>query len=70
MDKIYVTAADGRLVPIHGTVATAPGLTQLVIKPGDVVELPLTALVQRRLAAGDLIRVAMPSTATASKGRK
>lgn len=67
MDKIYVTAADGRVVPIHGSVANGPGLSQLVIKPGDVVELPLTSLVQRRINAGDLVRVESP---TANKGRE
>jgi hypothetical protein len=64
---VHVTAAAGRLCPIAAIDATAPGGTLLVIKPGDVHELPNSSSVRRRIAAGDLVLTTPPaSTSEAS----
>lgn len=57
-DKIVVTAGPGRVVPVHSSVATAPGAQLLILKPGDELAVdPGSTLVQRALRNGDLVRV-------------
>lgn len=63
MAKIKVTAGEGRLVPVHSSLATAPGATQLMLKPGDEIEVEEShPLVQRQLRNGDFV-LAKPKTA-------
>lgn len=56
-ETIKVTAAPGRLVPIHPSIKSGLGGKQLRIKPGDIVELPNNSTVRRRIVAGDLVLV-------------
>lgn len=60
MATIKVTAREGRTVPVHSSLGTAPGAELLVLKPGDVLEVDdANPLVQRALRpGGDLVRVA------------
>ena len=61
MAKITVTAGPGRTVPMHHTVATGPGGAHLLLGPGDELEVDDAITdVQRRLRAGDLVRVEKP----------
>jgi len=57
MKTIRVIAAKGRRVPIHHSVASAPGGAMLTIGDAESVELPLMSYVRRRINAGDLIEV-------------
>jgi hypothetical protein len=59
MATIKVTARAGRTVPIHKSIATAPGATQLYLRNGEELEVDESnALVQRMLRpGGDLVRV-------------
>lgn len=61
MRKIVVTAAKDRLVPIHASVATAPGRALLHLRPGDELRVDADlALVQRARGRGDLEEVKAP----------
>ncbi len=57
MSTIKVTAAPGRVVPIHPSTKAGIGGRLLRIAEGDVVDLPLNVFVRRRLSAGDLVEV-------------
>ncbi len=50
-----VTAAPGRVVPIHPSTASGTGDRQLRITDRDVVTLPNDSFVRRRILSGDLI---------------
>ncbi len=65
--SVTVTAAEGRIVPIAPSDATAPGGRLLMVNPGDVVELPNSSYVRRRIAAGDLVVVAPSSSSSAPR---
>jgi hypothetical protein len=54
---IKVTAAPGRVVPIHPSTKAGIGGRLLRITEGDEVDLPCNVFVRRRLAAGDLVEV-------------
>lgn len=57
-DKIRVTAAEGREVPIDPSVATAPGANRLILKHGEVIEVdPSNVHVNRSMRDGDLVEV-------------
>lgn len=61
MRKIVVTAAKDRLVPIHASVATAPGRALLCLRPGDELRVDAAlAFVHRALGRGDLEEVKAP----------
>lgn len=66
MKKIRVIAAEGRRVPIHGSVASGVGGRLLVVDDKTPVELPLVSYVRRRMRKGDLLEV-KASPAPASK---
>lgn len=55
---IFVTAAEGREVPVPLSEGSAPGSTLLRCKPGKVYRLQNTSYTRRRILAGDL----MPTT--------
>lgn len=58
MAKIKVTAGAGRTVPLHSSVATAPGGRLKLLKAPEAIEVEETnLLVQRAMATGDLVRV-------------
>src|SRR5689334_5380329 len=60
-EKIWVTAGDGRTVPIDPSIATAPGAHRLYLKPGDKLEVDPTAQpVFRQMRNGDLVRTEPP----------
>lgn len=62
MATIKVTAGKGRTVPVHSSIATAPGATQLLLREGDELDVDdSNALIQRSLRNGDLVRIA-PTT--------
>lgn len=61
---LTVTAADGRMVPIHPSDAHAPGNLALVLKPGEVIEVANSPGIRRRIRAGDLIEVKAPTGST------
>lgn len=67
---ITVTAAPGRVVPIHASTASGLGGKQLRITERDVVTLPNNVSVRRRLLVGDLIEVKATQAATASPKKK
>lgn len=52
---ITVTAAEGRLVPLHSGTAVGPGRSHKQVEPGEVVRVPYDSFVRRRVAAGDLV---------------
>lgn len=54
---LRVTAADGRLVPLHPGDMTAPGGRLRMVEPGEVVEVPNSPGIRRRIRAGDLVVV-------------
>lgn len=61
MANITVTAGPGRTVPVHNSIATAPGGTLLYVKPGDELEVDdASTFVQRALRNGDFVRVDKP----------
>ena len=55
MKTVRVIAAPGRKVPIHPSIATAPGGQLLIVEDGHAVELPDSSYVRRRMRAGDLV---------------
>jgi hypothetical protein len=58
MATIKVTAGKGRTVPVHSSIATAPGATLLLLREGDELDVEESdALVQRSLRNGDFVRV-------------
>jgi len=61
MAKITVTAGEGRTFPVHHTIATAPGGTLQLLRPGDELEVDDShTTIQRALRNGDLVRVNQP----------
>lgn len=52
---VFVTAAEGREVPVPPNEASAPGATMLRCLPGKVYRLPWTTYTRRRITSGDLI---------------
>ncbi len=61
MAKITVTAGEGRTFPMHPSIATAPGGTLLLLRPGDEFEVDDShTTIQRALRNGDLVRIAQP----------
>lgn len=54
---ILVRAAKGRRVPIHTSVAAAPGGRMLFVDDSEDVELPRCSYVLRRIRRGDLVVV-------------
>src|SRR5262249_31158705 len=61
MGQITVTAGEGRTFPMHHTIATAPGGTLLLLRPGDELEVDDShTSVQRGLRNGDVVKVANP----------
>lgn len=52
---IYVTAAEGREVPVPPSEASAPGAQLLKCLPGKVYVLPNSTYTRRRLLSGDLL---------------
>jgi hypothetical protein len=61
MGQITVTAGEGRTFPMHHTIATAPGGTLLLLRPGDELEVDDShTIIQRALRNRDLVRVANP----------
>lgn len=61
MAKITVTAGEGRTFPVHHTIATAPGGTLQLLRPGDELEVDDShTSIQRALRNGDLVRVNQP----------
>lgn len=68
MATIKVTAGEGRTVPVHSSIATAPGATLLLLKQGDELEVEESnALVQRALRSGDFVRVTTKPATKPSK---
>lgn len=67
MARIFITATDGKVVPLHSSDATGPGATNLLVRPGDVVEVEKSAAIIRRLRAGDLVEVAAPTALPAKE---
>lgn len=69
MATITVTAGEGRTVPVHSSIATAPGAQQLFLKPGDELDVEESNyLVQRSLRNGDFVRVkSKPATKPAKE---
>lgn len=67
---IRVTAAPGRIVPVHSTVATGRDGKQLRITSADVVEVPNVLSVRRRIASGDLIELKADAKKTHPKQTK
>lgn len=68
MANITVTAGAGRTVPVHPTIATGPGGTQLLLKPGDELEVDEgNTLVQRWRRNGDFVRVDKPRSRPAGE---
>lgn len=65
---VQVTAADGRIVPIASSTATAPGGQLLLVRPGDSVELPYTSDVRRSINRGDLV-IVKPSSSSSSSSK-
>lgn len=67
MKTTTVIAAEGRKVPIHPRVKTAPGGKLLIVDDREPVVLPDVSFVRRRINAGDLCQVApkpaMPASA-------
>lgn len=57
MSTIRVIAAPGRLVPIHKSVASAPGGRMLFIDDATEVDVPDVSYIRRRVNAGDLLLV-------------
>jgi hypothetical protein len=68
MATIKVTAGAGRTVPLHSSVATAPGARLKLLVAPEVIEVDDTNVhVQRSLADGDLIKATdAPSPSSAS----
>ena len=65
MATIKVTAGEGRTVPVHSSIATAPGAALFYLKAGDELEVEESDThVQRSLRNGDFVRVAPTKTAT------
>ena len=61
MAKITVTAGEGRTFPVHHSIATAPGGTLQLLRPGDELEVDDShTSIQRALRNRDLVRVAQP----------
>lgn len=54
---VFVTAAEGREVPIPQNEATAPGSELLRVKHGAVHRVPYSTFTRKRLASGDLLLV-------------
>jgi hypothetical protein len=52
---VFVTAAEGRLVPVPPNEASAPGSVLLKCEAGKVYRLPWSSYVRRRILAGDLL---------------
>lgn len=63
---VFVTAAEGRLVPVPPNEASAPGSTLLKCEPGKVYRLPWTTYTRKRINAGDLVLCNMYGTRVAT----
>lgn len=64
-NTVKVTAATGRVCPIHPSIAAGVGGRQLRITDADTVELPNNVSVRRRIARGDLVVVTEKKAASA-----
>jgi hypothetical protein len=61
MAKIWVTAGEGRLVPVPSSIATAPGARLLYLGAGEKLEVEEgDSHVQRSLRNGDFVRTSAP----------
>lgn len=61
MAQITVSAGEGRTFPMHYSIATGPGGTLLLLRPGDELEVNDSDIrIQRALRNGDLVRVSKP----------
>jgi hypothetical protein len=68
-EKIRVTAAEGRMVPIDRSIATAAGNAQLYLRAGEELEVdPSHQSIVRQMRSGDLV-VLVP-TAPSSPAKK
>lgn len=54
---ITVTAAPGKVVPIHHSDATAPGARLLLLREGEQIEVRSSPGIRRRIRSGDLVVV-------------
>lgn len=63
---VFVTAAEGRKVPIPSNEASAPGAALLLCEPGKVYRLPYTTHTRRRITSGDLVLTDQGGTAVDS----
>lgn len=62
MAKIWVTAGEGRKVPIPSSIATAPGATLLYLDPGDKLEVDEGHHhTVRCLRNGDFVKTSAPA---------
>lgn len=55
LTHIFVTAAEGREVPVPAGDASSPGGVLLRCLPGKVYRLPYSGYTRKRITAGDLI---------------
>ena len=67
---LTVTAAPGRIVPIHPSIKSGLGGKLLRIKPGEVVELPNNVTVRRRIHSGDLVIVSKADAKKATPSKE
>lgn len=54
---VFVTAAEGRLVPIPANEGSAPGAALLKCEAGKLYRLPWSTYTRKRIAGGDLVLV-------------